>query len=127
VRSPLGHPLQAGSGVDRVSDRGVVEALLRADVPRHHRATVQADPDLKLLAHATVSHPLVEPRQALRDHLVSRRQGPIGVVLALDGGTEHGHDPVPDERDQRSAVGHHGSGHFLVVAVEDFEHFLRLP
>ena len=69
VRRALGHPLEARRGVGRVADRRVLDPPLGADLPRHHRAAVEADPHPEAVAEALRAHPLVEARRAARSSI----------------------------------------------------------
>ena len=89
VPAALGHPLQARGRVGGVADRGVLDALLGADVAGHHRTAVSPTPIAKAVVVALLGQPRVEALQARPDHLARRRHRSIGVIGLLERRSEH--------------------------------------
>jgi len=61
----------------------------------------------------------IEPRGG---HLARRGDGPVAVVLLLERGAEHGHDPVAHVVDDRPAVVEDRLAHLGQVPVENVDH-----
>ena len=106
--------------VHRLSDRGVLEAILTAEAADGGIARMDAHARLQiLLEELAFAPPLVEYAQPLL-HGEGHLDAADGRLLRrrLDGGTEQHHDRVPDELVERSAVLERDVGHLGQVFVE---------
>src|SRR6266571_294173 len=108
---------EALGGIHCITDHGILEPPIRADVAREYFAEVDADPDAEL--GATLLFPLrVELLE--RCQLIERAaHGAVGVVLVHHGRAPQRHDRVPDELVERAAVLEHDLHHLGEVLREE--------
>ena len=77
-----------------------------------------------LLAEPVRAQPLVEARETHVDHVASRGESAIGVVLDLDRRAERREEAVASVRDERSTVLEDRVARLVEVAVERIDHEL---
>ncbi len=98
----FGRLLHAGGDVDRISHRRVLETQVRTHLTDHHRARVDADPDVEVQA-VLGSHLLLVGRDP-GDDVEAGPDRALRVVLVCDRRAEEREDRVAHQAGERSFV-----------------------